>query len=329
VQERHRVETLAPGGAAKLARFPEGLAELEDDFHDRAHFQPVDGSALGRGEWRVECRPAGLEHAERERHQHRPCRERRQRDAVRRRSRNGRAPAAPLNRSCDVPQANFAAAGDAGGEVPEDAVVAAGQAELLLGPAEVLGALPLGEPPRADAAGGRRVEPLDEQRRQLPWPALDGATVLRQELFKGLVLRAARRECLREALEDVADLLPRVFDFPKATALEVPVLAVGVARKEVGAADDLEDFFRPAVHELGAELDRVGTTVLVKGVDAPADAVARFEDRDAEARGAQFRGRSQSRGAGAEDDHVAVGIAALHSCRSASIGFIRAAMTAG
>jgi hypothetical protein len=97
-----------------------------------------------------------------------------------------------------------------------------------------------------------------------------------------LVFLLPLRKLLRKARQDGADVLPRAGQLSQALALEVPVFAVGVAGEEAGAPEDLEDLFRPAVDELGAQLDRVGAGGVVEGVDAAADALAGLEDGDEE-----------------------------------------------
>src|SRR5205085_3011478 len=113
-----------------------------------------------------------------------------------------------------------------GRQVSHDPVVAPGQSELFFRPAEFLGPLGVGEPTRADSVGRCRIEPFDEQRRHLTLRAPEPAGVAGDEPAVALVLLLPFRKLLPEALQDGADVLPRVRELPQALALEIPVFAV-------------------------------------------------------------------------------------------------------
>lgn len=61
---------------------------------------------------------------------------------------------------------------------------------------------------------------------------------------------------------------------------------------------------RPPVHELGSALDRHAEHLVQAGVDPPAEAIARLDERHGDALPPQPGARRQPGGAGAEDDDV-------------------------
>jgi hypothetical protein len=99
---------------------------------------------------------------------------------------------------------------------------------------------------------------------------------------------------------------------------ERPALADGVDGGARGLREKIEYRRRVAVDELGAELERNGETRLVPGVDAAADAVARFQDEARTPGACEIGCGLEPGGACAEDDdivHLKVD-RALRKCRA-------------
>jgi hypothetical protein len=71
-----------------------------------------------------------------------------------------------------------------------------------------------------------------------------------------------------------------------------------------GIAEPRPQIVGSPVHELGAEFHRHVPNRIVDGKNAPAHAVAGFEDRDAYASRVQHSGRTQPSGASADHDDV-------------------------
>ena len=148
----------------------------------------------------------------------------------------------------------------------------------------------------ADAFGDRAVESLDVF--EPPQPGLLFAFTVVEEFGKRVVRRAAVHAGHHApgAGEEIIAGLELAIDLN-------PLRTGELAEFEIGGACGFEDVAREAVDKLGAEFDRHALG-RVDGPDAPADAVARFEQENTQSRFAQQPGGRKTGHTRANDDDI-------------------------
>src|SRR5207244_1529913 len=121
-----------------------------------------------------------------------------------------------------------------------------------------------------------------------------------EEIGEGAIAPAAN------AREYAAHLSPEIVDMFPFAAAHPPVIVGKLVGEERRGVDDAERLFDFAVDEFCAELDGESEIGLMDGVDAAADALARFDDDNVPAGARQIARRGEARGPCPNDDDVYV-----------------------
>src|SRR5215210_3285182 len=107
-----------------------------------------------------------------------------------------------------------------------------------------------------------------------------------------------------DLLEKAVDVRPLALGGPETAVLGLPGLALDLDGEASGLAEDAPGLGGVAMDEFGAELDGQRHPGVPERQDAPADAVARFEDRHGEPFAAERVGGGESGHAGSDHGDI-------------------------
>src|SRR5437868_8295161 len=189
------------------------------------------------------------------------------------------------------------------GQPSRDAIIAAGRSHLTLFLDVVPWTTAVCQCFRADASNVRGMEPFHELLRQRPLVSrLRSTRRSRQKIRKRFVL-AVRLEVTHHRI----DTRPEIVGVGEFLAPDPPAIALDGVGDDLRLFQQLDQLRRAAVNELRAELDAVRQTLVVKGEDPAADALARLDHASANAAIFEHAHRAQTSDAGANHDDIDFG----------------------